>query len=261
MNCHSTCKKSVLSDTGCKCINPKEAKKGWCYVEQKGCKSLPFIQSGLFGKKYDTVSRKNPQYVCQTINDDYQACDPKMNPSIIKRKILSALTVVGVLSIFGYYKVTSKLNESDEEVASRLLASSLGYLKFQQNQGILSEEEATDIKSFLESQYERDPLGFIRTILQVTRKTLSKSGQQTPMLDLLLKTIPKQHYGELLRGAHFILPDGGNFYRQFQSIEKTFKRISSHHPKVEDVKHVAATEYVGDTPFLVLIKMEIHGFS
>ena len=259
MNCLGTCEKSVLSDTGCKCKSTKQAKKGWCHVETNGCKSLPFLPMDFFGRKYDTVTNKDEKFLCKNYNNEFEPCNPKVNKSIAKRAIKNTLLITGCLMLFGYYKVSPKLNESDEEAAKRLLKDALGYIQFQQKSGHLSEVEANNIKLFLESQFNTDPMRFIRTILTVTRKTLSKAGHETPMLDLLLSTIPKEHYGELLRGAHFILPDQGEFYKKFNMIKKSFKRISSHHPKVKDISHTAKTEYIGDTPLHLLSGIDVDG--
>ena len=260
--CLSTCNEGVVSDNGCICKG--DPKGDWCYVSENTCPEI--VQGRLptfLTRPYDTVTKPKKGPVCVDWDKRVKSCNPKVNKGVIKRILTNSKIVGGLLSLTGAYganRTVKKINASDMEASKRLFKDVKDHIKLQEKLGNINKETADMLIDGLQDQFDASPLEFIRDVLSVTRNTLkSTSNVDTPMLDLVLSSIPVENYGELIRGAHFVIEDGGKLYRKHGELEKTFERISSHHKTVKGVPHMAGTEWVGTTPFHVLAGLDKDG--
>jgi len=259
--CITQCKEEYITENGCKCDDDYNGNKDWCYTPS--C-NYPYLKTFL-GKKYDKVDvKQQAKNKCLDNDNNLIGCNYKSdNIKLINRVKLSSKLSIGLLALFGGlgYKVNTKLNISDEETARRMFEDMENYIMREAfRYKTLSPEDAVEIIDELKEQYEKNPTKFIKDVLQSTTDTLKSFKKvETPLIDLLLNNIPEEHVGEMIRGAHFIIEDGGKFYNNFKEYEKTFQRISSHHPKVKNVLHKAGTDIVGTIPYHVLTGLDESG--
>ena len=217
------------------------------------------------GKQYDSIDTlQKPKNRCLDNNDTVIGCNYKSdNLKLINKVKSSSKLTIGLLALFGGigYRVSSKINTSDKETARRMFEDMEKYIMMETfRYKTISPEDAVEILDDLKKEYKSNSKKFIKDVLESTSDILKKFKKvETPLIDLLLDNIPEEHIGEMIRGAHFILEDGGKFYDKFQDYEKTFQRISSHHPKVKDVLHKAGTDIVGTIPYHVLTGLDGNG--
>ena len=259
--CITQCKETYISENGCKCDDNYDGKKDWCYTSS--CK-YPYLKTFL-GKTYDKVDTKQIlKNKCSDKDNNIIGCNYKSdNLKLINNVKSSSKLTIGLLALFGGigYRVSSKINISDEETAKRMFEDMEKYIMRETfRYKTISPEDAVEMIDELKKEYKSNSKKFIKDILKSTSNTLKKFKKvETPLIDLLLDNIPEEHIGEMVRGAHFIIEDGGKFYDKFQNYEHTFQRISSHHPKVKDVLHKAGTDIIGTIPYHVLTGLDENG--
>ena len=251
MSCNSICRKNK-TEKGYLCDNPKKSKissKKWCYINNIDVKNYgKFLtkprKSGAY--YWDYIAEENrPQSMC--LSNDKIKYNLSCSYLDTFKYLLGGLILTSILPTayggFKHLKQTILLaGKPNKQILLYLIAKLNRLIQTEVDKGNISQEildeTIASLKYDLENIDPTDSEGygkFLKSILSDASsiiKTNEKHNSRlypTSLIDFFVDKIPDEYAMEIIKGANFMVRDGGELYEWVKTnIHSGYGRFSSH---------------------------------